>query len=72
MRAVVDHDPVTGHPRPLRLLTFNVLFKGDVRARLRVLGAILFVAGLIGELIAGLRAQLRELRRQVTELERDR
>jgi hypothetical protein len=37
-----------------------------------ILGAILFVAGLIGELIAGLRAQLRELRRQVTELERDR
>jgi glycosyl transferase family 2 len=37
-----------------------------------ILGAILFVAGLLGELIAGLRAQLRELRRQVTELERDR
>mgnify|MGYP001136080497 CR=1 FL=1 len=30
------------------------------------------VAGLIGELIAGTRAQLRELRRQVTELDRDR
>ena len=37
-----------------------------------LLGTILFVAGLIGELIAGLRAQLRELRRQVTELEHDR
>jgi hypothetical protein len=37
-----------------------------------VLGTILFVAGLLGELIAGLRAQLRELRRQVTELDRDR
>jgi hypothetical protein len=37
-----------------------------------ILGTLLFVAGLIGELIAGLRAQLRELRRQVTELERDR
>jgi glycosyltransferase involved in cell wall biosynthesis len=37
-----------------------------------LLGTILFVAGLIGELIAGLRAQLRELRRQVTELEKDR
>ena len=37
-----------------------------------ILGTILFVAGLLGELIAGLRAQLRELRRQVTELDRDR
>ena len=37
-----------------------------------LLGTILFVAGLLGELIASLRAQLRELRRQVTELERDR
>ena len=37
-----------------------------------ILGAILFVAGIIGEQIAGVRAQLRELRRQVTELERDR
>jgi Glycosyl transferase family 2 len=37
-----------------------------------ILGTILFVSGLIGELIAGLRAQLRELRRQVTELEHDR
>jgi glycosyltransferase involved in cell wall biosynthesis len=37
-----------------------------------ILGTILFVAGLIGELIAGVRAQLRELRRQVTELEQDR
>jgi hypothetical protein len=37
-----------------------------------ILGTILFVAGLIGELIAGNRAQLRELRRQVTELDRDR
>jgi hypothetical protein len=37
-----------------------------------LLGTILFVAGLLGELIAGLRAQLRELRRQVTELESDR
>ena len=37
-----------------------------------ILGTIVFVAGLIGELIAGVRAQLRELRRQVTELERDR
>jgi glycosyl transferase family 2 len=37
-----------------------------------ILGAILFVAGLIGELIAGVRAQLRELQRQVTELEQDR
>ena len=37
-----------------------------------ILGTILFVAGLIGELIAGNRAQLRELRRQVTELEQDR
>ena len=36
-----------------------------------ILGTLLFVAGLIGELIAGLRAQLRELRRQVTEIERD-
>jgi hypothetical protein len=27
---------------------------------------------LLGELIAGVRAQLRELRRQVTELEQDR
>ncbi len=36
-----------------------------------VLGTILFVAGLLGEQIAGVRAQLRELRRQVTELERD-
>lgn len=37
-----------------------------------VLGTILFVAGIIGELIAGLRAQLRELRRQVTELGNER
>ena len=37
-----------------------------------LLGTMLFIAGLLGELIAGLRAQLRELRRQVTELERDR
>ena len=37
-----------------------------------VLGTILFVAGLLGELIAGLRAQLRELQRQVTELDHDR
>lgn len=38
-----------------------------------ILGTILFVAGLTGELIAGNRAQLRELRRQVNELgERDR
>jgi len=37
-----------------------------------ILGTILFVAGLLGELIAGQRAQLRELRRQVTELDRDR
>jgi hypothetical protein len=37
-----------------------------------ILGTILFVAGLLGELIAGVRAQLRELRRQVTELEQDR
>jgi hypothetical protein len=37
-----------------------------------ILGTILFVAGLIGELIAGNRAQLRELRRQVTELNNDR
>jgi hypothetical protein len=37
-----------------------------------ILGTIVFVAGLIGELIAGVRAQLRELRRQVTELEQDR
>lgn len=38
-----------------------------------VLGTILFVAGLLGELIAGNRAQLREIRRQVTELDsRDR
>jgi hypothetical protein len=37
-----------------------------------ILGTILFVAGLIGELIAGVRAQLRELRRQVAELEQDR
>jgi glycosyltransferase involved in cell wall biosynthesis len=37
-----------------------------------ILGTILFVGGLIGELIAGNRAQLRELRRQVTELEQDR
>jgi hypothetical protein len=37
-----------------------------------ILGTILFVAGLIGELIAGTRAQLRELRRQVTELHNDR
>jgi hypothetical protein len=37
-----------------------------------ILGAILFVAGIIGEQIAGVRAQLRELRRQVTELDRDR
>ena len=33
-----------------------------------ILGTVLFVAGLIGELIAGLRAQLRELRRQATTL----
>jgi hypothetical protein len=33
-----------------------------------LLGTILFVAGLLGEMIAGLRAQLRELRRQVTEI----
>jgi glycosyltransferase involved in cell wall biosynthesis len=37
-----------------------------------ILGTILFVAGLLGELIAGVRAQMRELRRQVTELEQDR
>jgi hypothetical protein len=37
-----------------------------------ILGTILFVAGLLGELIAGVRAQLRELRRQVTELEQER
>ena len=37
-----------------------------------ILGTILFVAGLIGELIAGNRAQLREIRRQVTELDNDR
>jgi glycosyltransferase involved in cell wall biosynthesis len=37
-----------------------------------ILGTIVFVAGLIGEMIAGVRAQLRELRRQVTELEKDR
>lgn len=37
-----------------------------------ILGTIVFVAGLIGEMIAGVRAQLRELRRQVTELEQDR
>jgi hypothetical protein len=37
-----------------------------------MLGTILFVAGLLGELIAGLRAQLRELQRQVTELDHDR
>ena len=38
-----------------------------------ILGTIVFVAGLVGELIAGNRAQLRELRRQVTELDhRDR
>ena len=37
-----------------------------------ILGTIVFVAGLIGELIAGTRAQLRELQRQVTELDRDR
>jgi hypothetical protein len=33
-----------------------------------ILGTILFVSGLLGELIAGQRAQLRELRRQVEEL----
>jgi hypothetical protein len=33
-----------------------------------LLGALLFVAGLLGELVAGQRAQLRELRRQVEEL----
>jgi hypothetical protein len=33
-----------------------------------LLGTILFVSGLLGELIAGQRAQLRELRRQVEEL----
>ena len=38
-----------------------------------ILGTILFVAGLLGELIAGNRAQMRELRRQVNELDgRDR
>jgi hypothetical protein len=37
-----------------------------------LLGTVLFVSGLLGELIAGQRAQLRELRRQVDELrERD-
>lgn len=34
-------------------------------------GLLLFVAGLLGELIAGQRAQLRELRRQVEELRHD-
>jgi hypothetical protein len=33
-----------------------------------LLGTMLFVSGLLGELIAGQRAQLRELRRQVDEL----
>jgi glycosyltransferase involved in cell wall biosynthesis len=33
-----------------------------------ILGSVFFVAGLLGELIAGQRAQLRELRRQVDEL----
>ena len=33
-----------------------------------ILGTLLFVAGLLGELIAGQRAQLRELRRQIDEL----
>ncbi len=38
-----------------------------------LLGAVLFVAGLLGEMIAGVRAQLRELRRQVDTLDdRDR
>lgn len=38
-----------------------------------LLGTILFVAGLLGELIAGQRAQLRELRRQMDEMaDRDR
>jgi hypothetical protein len=36
-----------------------------------LLGVILFVSGLLGELIAGQRAQLRELRRQIAELRQD-
>ena len=37
-----------------------------------VLGAILFATGILGELIAGQRAQLREVRRQLDELAADR
>lgn len=37
-----------------------------------ILGSILFATGLLGEQIAGQRAQLRELRRQVDELSADR
>lgn len=36
-----------------------------------ILGAVFLVAGLLGELIAGQRAQLRELRRQLEEMRRD-
>jgi glycosyltransferase involved in cell wall biosynthesis len=37
-----------------------------------ILGSIFFAAGLLGEQVAGLRAQLRELRRQTDELRSDR
>jgi glycosyltransferase involved in cell wall biosynthesis len=37
-----------------------------------ILGSILFATGLLGELIAGQRAQIRELRRQLDELAADR
>ena len=37
-----------------------------------ILGSVFFVSGLLGELIAGLRAQLRELRRRLDEMRPDR
>jgi len=37
-----------------------------------ILGAIFFATGLIGEQIAGQRAQLREVRRQLDEIAADR
>ena len=37
-----------------------------------ILGGVFFVSGLLGELIAGQRAQLRELRRQLDEMRSDR
>jgi hypothetical protein len=37
-----------------------------------VLGSIFFATGFLGELSAGLRAQIRELKRQLDELRSDR